>query len=108
MRRVSHIKKNFSIFFIFLLILTSAYVYTTIYTTLGYSQIKSKSVENDKYYIFVINNEKTIKLECSKDEYEKIIAEDDIGYKMTYKWTSITNKGKIIDLSFDDIIDNRN
>jgi hypothetical protein len=102
-------KKNImSIATLLFLSFTALYIHGSFYKVIGYSDIKYKRMENDNYYIFVRNGNKDIKLECNKDDYEKITVDSNLSYGISYKWSTLSpNKGKLLDISFNDIIDNR-
>ena len=97
-----------SIVFLFLAALISLYVYGSFNTTTGYSDVKYKRIEDNNYYIFVPNGNSDIKLECTKDDYEKIIIDKNLAYGISYKWSTLSpNKGKLLYINFNDVIDNR-
>jgi hypothetical protein len=101
-------KNTLIIVLLFLLSFTGLYIYGSFYTTTGFSDIKYKRIENNNYYIFVRNGNEDIKLECDKDDYEKITVDSYLAYGISYKWsTLIPNKGKLFYISFNDVIDNR-
>lgn len=107
MRGTSSRIKKIAIIIAFLLFLTGLYIYSSFNTTIGYSDIKYKQLENNNYYIFVRNENIDIKLECNKDDYEKVIVDSNLAYGISYKWSPLWNKGKLLYINFNDVIDNR-
>lgn len=93
---------------LFLLSFAGLYVYGSFYTTTGYCDIKYKQIENNKCYIFARNGNKNIRLECNKDDYEKITVDSYLAYGISYKWSTLSpNRGKLLYINFNDVIDNR-
>lgn len=109
MKHTSSHNKKYAIIvvFLFLLSLTGFYIYSSFSISTGYSDIKYKRLENNNYYIFVRNENKDIKLECNKDDYEKITVDSYLAYGISYKWSTLLNKGKLLYINFNDVIDNR-
>jgi hypothetical protein len=105
----SRYKRNaLIIVLLFLLSFTGLYIYGSFYTATGFSNIEYKRIENNNYYIFVRNGNRVIRLECDKDDYEKITVDSYLVYGISYRWSTLMpNKGKLLYINFNDVIDNR-
>ena len=110
MKSSKSLKKIIMLFIlIFLVVICSVeYINGTIVETTGYSEIVSKTSDNNGCYIYVQNNNKSIKLKCTNQEYNDVVIDENLGYGMSYKWsTRFPSKNKLIYLNFEDVIDNR-
>jgi hypothetical protein len=77
-------------------------------TTSGYAVISDKKIDDDTCYIYVDNGENAIRLNCTSDIYEQLVADNKLAYKIEYKWSELTpEKGKLIEITPNDVIDNR-
>ena len=107
MRNTSSHKKIIVLFAV-ILFFSGFYIYSTIYKTIGFGTITHKNTDNSKYFIYVNKGNSDIKLECTKDIYEKIIVDKDLAYGISYKWSTLSpEKGKLLYINFNDTIDNR-
>lgn len=74
----------------------------------GYSVIENKEIDGSKYFFQVKANNNAYKIQCTQNQYEKIIVHEKLAYGISYKVYLLNpQKAKLIYLHFDDIIDNR-
>lgn len=112
MNHLIHKRKIITRATILIIIGCLAFFFITIVTTTGYIDIQQKEVIDGKYYIYVDNkyNGRTniCQIECTRAEYDKVICDKNLTYKISYKSSKLfPNRGKLIYLNFNNIIDNR-
>lgn len=75
----------------------------------GLFWINDKQTINNEYFIYVGYSKPWIKLQCTKQEYIKIIVDEKVGYSMEFeRKVHYPSKGKLISIDLVNIIDNRN
>ncbi|MDF2611826.1 MAG: hypothetical protein K0R92_3300 [Lachnospiraceae bacterium] len=88
-----------------ILLLTYVFSYTTIS---GYAVIDKKAISEDAYCIYINKEDYSIRLRCSSAVYDQVVTDENLAYKIVYKWSKLTpDKGKLIELIPTDTIDNR-
>jgi hypothetical protein len=93
---------------LFLGVFSGLQIYGSFSETTGYNNVIHKEIDNDRYFIYVNNGNTTIKLESTKYDYEKVIVNSDLAYGISYRWSTYSpQKGKLLNLNFNDVIDNR-
>lgn len=87
----------------------SMLVYLTSYmTTTGYAPIYKKYIVDGVPFIQVLHEAQPIELRCDRNEYEKIIIDDDLAYGISYKSSHFSpGKGTLIYILPSETIDNR-
>lgn len=76
----------------------------------GFSNIVDKNRIGNNYFIYVDNEfaDTTTKLECTDQQYDNVVIDDQLQYHIAYEYNSHSpQKGKLITLDFDNTIDNR-
>lgn len=104
--------KSFKVilFTLFLFLCTVArLVYLTSYmTTTGYAPIYKKYIVDGVPFIQVLYEAQLIELRCDRNEYEKIIIDNDLAYSISYKSSHFSpRKGTLIYILPSETIDNR-
>ncbi|MDP4117503.1 MAG: hypothetical protein Q8903_15320 [Bacteroidota bacterium] len=101
---------NLVLVFMVLIMHAAALIYNfSIYTVIGYATLVNKEMQGNSCYIYVANNDKTVKLKCTQQEYDRLIVNNKLAYGIEYKFSTYTpDKGILMNISLDKTIDNRN
>jgi hypothetical protein len=83
------------------------YVFSFV-TISGYAVIDKKIINEDAHYIYVDHGEYSIRLRCTSEIYNQVVADENLAYRIEYKWSKLfPEKGKLNVIKSTDVIDNR-
>lgn len=75
----------------------------SVYNVEGWSAIERKEEIDERFFLFVKNNDNIIRLECEPEQYKEIIIDSHIMYHISYTYSTYTPaKGNLIFIILDE------